>query len=356
MQAAVASELSLAEFLAYDSQFATALSSRISASWQHAGIRSTLDRLSQTTGKPIWLDRRVDPELSVNLEANDRTIRDIVQQVASQHNLVAQPIANLIYVGTQEHAEQLREAIARGRRLAAAANRSRGELSTTTQREWQRLTTPVAVVRQMAGDALLEITSFDRIPHDLLPETTLPELSLADQLTLVLCGFDLGWKLNEGGAIEIVDLPTTEPIDRRYEMSAGRRRAMLQATRDLPEGTWRRDGNSIRIRAAIGQHERFAFAAGLLKAPENIADAPAAIEDRRFTLRLQNQPAGPVIEQIARQLSASVDATRVDANRYNERVTVTADKATLDELLTAIGNQAQLTIRRTGNRWTVEPQ
>src|SRR4029079_8331616 len=81
-----------------------------------------------------------------------------------------------------------------------------------------------------------QIAGAERIPHDLWAAGALPELSLAEQLTVLLVGFDLTFDLRrENRTIEIV--PLTGQMEGQGGSSVRKRVAAKAEPNHAPRGT-----------------------------------------------------------------------------------------------------------------------
>jgi hypothetical protein len=154
-----------------------------------------------------------------------------------------------------------------------------------------------------------------QVPHDLWPEHKLPPMSALDRAVLLLSGFDLTCQISaDGSKLRVV------PIKRPLKTSG---LAPPTASRAKPP----------RPRAATTKTLQ------------------------RFTLKIENQPAGRVIDQLARQLQLEVtwDAALQQNPTLGREANVSCDvrEADLDALLTAVLSPAGLAFERDGKRVSI---
>jgi hypothetical protein len=292
----------------------------ITLAWREQELGVALQRLSESQRLRIWVDRRVDRSARVNLIADRLSIAEVLESLASQHGAAVAHFRGVTYFGTVQTAVALPQLASRVRAEINALPRS-VQTKWLAASEWKcsRLSEPRAFIEQTAASVGAELAGADQIPHDLWPARQLPAMAAVDRLVLLLANFDLTFDVADGGGT--IKL---EPID-YSKMGA------LKSPRPF-------------------------------KAPHEQTLQPRRVEDRRFTLRIVNQPAGSVIEQLADRLGFAViwDASLESPDAPERRTLVSCDvrEASLEELLAAIlepaGIQAliqgtELRLKRTGD-------
>jgi hypothetical protein len=139
------------------------------------------------------------------------------------------------YLGPAETARRLRTIAALrledARRLPKDSQR---RLLTARSWDWPELAEPRQLAEQLAGQAGLKIANPERIEHDLWPAAELPPLSWVERMTLVLAPFDLTFRFDRRGQIELVELPADPALVRTYAGGANPGRwPLASATRCL---------------------------------------------------------------------------------------------------------------------------
>ena len=185
----------------------------VHATWTAQPVRFVADQLSRLAGKPVVLDRRLDPTTSITLVAAGEPCDAVLTAIATR-------------TGGQviDLAETIRSAppAVAGRCLAAEQERSqelsrlpkpqRNTLAKAAAWQWPAGSRPRDLVATAAAEAGLQIDGLDRIPQDHFPAAELPPLPLADRLDLILFHFDLrmAWSRSPTGSRprgSIVPLP-----------------------------------------------------------------------------------------------------------------------------------------------------
>jgi hypothetical protein len=350
------SDLKLTEFLGLDLRVSQLQGNPLTVTWTDVPIRDAAANIALVTQACIMVDRRVDSTQRVNVAATDTPLGEVLDSMAESLDLTAQPIGPVVYIGHESHAAQLSLALARSR-IAAHEWRS-AALRRRVKPNWDQLSTPRQVVARLASDVGIEVRHAERIPHDLLESTTWPPMSTADALTLILCGFDLTWAIDDDRSITIVPIGQNRVVDFRYAFTVRHRDSMLAAAKELGTGVARQHGNAVWVRGTMAQHLHFATFARLVDpALPTAQPAPTApVDNRRFTLRVQQQPTSAVLGHLSKQLKVTVDANAMGGDLPNTQISFAVEQATVDELLATIAEQANIAIRREENRWIVSPR
>lgn len=292
----------------------------VTLTFQGQLLGPALARLGETQDVPLWIDRRVDPGAPVNLAANDQPLFDVLNALAAERGYAATPFRGVVYFGPRATADA----------LAALSTRARGALARTPQavrRRWltpapwsfPRLSEPRQLLHEVLQSVGAESANESHVPHDLWPAASVPSMAPVDQALLLLAGFDLTLEISVGGRRAAV-----VPID--Y--------AALPAAKATAE----RPGGAQRARPA----------------PSAPADKLPSLV---FTLKVDNRPVGPVIDQLAQQLELQVtwEAGPDEEPGKLAEILVSCDvrNASIDELLGAVLTPAGLAYERNGAAVTV---
>lgn len=284
---------------------------RITATWQGQQLATALERIASTAQVSLWIDRRVDPRQEVNAQLTDVSVKEALSELAAQHHLGVAQLDGVFYVGPEETA----------RGLTALSRQARAALRgmPTAQRKrwlhagswsWPRLSEPRVLLAELMHQAHVKLVDGERVPHDLWPARKLPPLPLVDRVVLLLAGFDLACEISpDGKSCRVVPIQYPLPI-------AGRDTSPRDASESPP---------------------------------------PSQVNARKqFSLRLENQPVGRVMEQLARQLGLEVtwDEPSLRARNVSRETLVSCDVAgaDLDGLLRGILEPAGMIFNRQGQR------
>ena len=170
----------------------SSLDQPVHARWTGLPLADWTDRASQLAGRPVVLDRRIDPERLVTLECDGDALETVLAKVARDADAAVEVLDSSIRIvpsaslGRAAAAER-----ARTREVAAAAADLRRKVLTREPWHWTAGATPRALIEDAAQAAGIEIADRDRVPHDHLRAASLPALTLGERLDLVLAHYDL---------------------------------------------------------------------------------------------------------------------------------------------------------------------
>lgn len=341
------------------------LAKPISITWQQVPLHTALQRLGDAQSLAIWCDRRIDPGALITLTAVDRPTAEVFASLGEQLGAAAVPFAGVIYFGPPQTCEELAT-------LAALARQPLAGVPSAVRARWlklqpwtcDRLSEPRELLRQLASAAHANIRGEQLVPHDLWPARKLPAMAPLDCAVLLLAGFDLACEpSNDGEILEIKPIDRPVAIAQEYRVPSSQSAAFDAAVAALPEATSSGDGSRPTIVARVEDHQRLraalsgrptgavAAAAALRSSAPNVAGGE--LEDRRFTLTIENKPLAAVLNQLAAQLDlqlewdAAIPATAADRNVL---VSCKVAKADLDGLLEALLEPAGLTSERQQSR------
>jgi len=255
------------------------LDAAVHASWTGLPLREWAARMTTVAGRPILLDRRIDPTRPVTLTARGETVRTVLERVATEAEAAVEEVGSTIWIVPPDRTGQAARAAAdRQRRVDILPPPLRRTLLARDPFVWPAGARPGDLAAQLATAAQLKIDGLTAIPHDHLPAATLPSLPLAERLDLVLAQVDrrIVWN-DRGGRIVAID----------DDVSAEVRAKLGAAPSPAATGPARRPQSG---RSAAGRPP---------------AGRPTENRDE-YTLRLE-APLEEALAALARQLNLDVD-------------------------------------------------
>ena len=307
---------------------AAALDTPITASWSGIGLREWAGRVSETAGLPVLVDRRLDPDTSIRLDCHEEPLLDVIARAAaagggevatlkSSVRIVPSGVATVV-----SRAEQARES-----RLASLPPRQRAVLARKSPWRWPVAARPRDLLADIATEAGITLEGIDTVPHDHLPPLSLPELTLAERIDLLLAPFDLRVDWQAVTATRGTESPS--PSGRIIALDAGLPSAASTGAA----------GTTAAAKPAAGKPPR-------RPAPDS---AQRAAERHTFSLQVV-APLEELLTAIAKRLELRLDLDRESLVRHGiaakEIVRTTVKDASRDELLDAILKPLDLT-------WTI---
>lgn len=169
-----------------------ALASPVVGTWQGVALGELAESLTPLLGRPLVLDGRVDPTAPVTLRANGMepaALLDELDRLCPAEAVILRESVRLAPSGRRDALQAAEET--RAAELTATSAELRRSLARRRATSWPDGATPREVVAALAEDATAEVAGLDMIPHDHLRGSTLPAMSRAAQLDLVLAGYDL---------------------------------------------------------------------------------------------------------------------------------------------------------------------
>ncbi len=291
------------------------LNQQLSVTWRELPLQMALDRLAQVSQVTVWLDRRVDPQQQIDLELRDASTQQILQQLAQHCDLGFLVVDSIVYLGPKQSAHDLPVLLQQARKsLSKAPRQMRKRWLRAEAKTIPRLAQPRRWLAQSLNEAGISLLDQEKIPHDLWRKKELPPLAMVDRIVLLLVGFD-----------------------RTCEMTP--------------------DGKTCRIVAishpvAIGRKSK----KGLPQRP--LQRRPSGAVQKVFSLRLQNQPVGQVVEQLARQLQLEVlwDEPTASGKAISRKTPISCEvhNASLEELLQSVLTPAGLQFQWQGKKIKIQ--
>lgn len=325
-----------------------ALGGRMTASWKNVPRRDVLRRIAETRRVAILLDRRIDPSVTVDLDASRQPTRAVLDRLAREAGAATALVSNTVYVAPPAHAALLEVLV---RQRAGEFSWFVPKLPFDRQRDltrrrtihWNDLDTPADIISRIAAEFGFAVEGIELVPHDLWAGWTLPESSAAEALSLVLIQFDLTFAWHEDGTgFRIVPVPPDTRVEAEYTIGdAPALAARLKA--DYPQLAAAVRGRVLSVR---GPFDALAAAMPLI-APARI-DAPltdepgeggAPLSRRRFTLRIENVPASALMRRLEESGiafeydSAALAAAGIDLNMP---IRMDVNQATAEEFFRAM--------------------
>ncbi len=191
------------------------LDAPVQASWTRVSLRDWADRATGLAGMPVIVDHRLDPTTPITLDARGEPLGEVLDRVAAAGGAAVEPLASTIrIVPAARRGVAKAAAAARAAEIGRLPKRMRTALGRRAAWSWPAAARPRDLVTSAAAEAGLTVTGLDAIPHDHLPAASLPPLTLAERLDLVLAHYDrrVEWTA-AGGAVVAIDAGAERQAD-----------------------------------------------------------------------------------------------------------------------------------------------
>ena len=234
------------------------LDAAVNATWTRLPLRDWTARVAALAGKPVILDRRIDPERLVTRTARGEPLVDVIRAVAREAGATVEELPGTIrLVPASAGGRAVAAAADLDRRLAAIPAPQRKPLAKPEPWRWPTGARPRDLVAAALAEAGLAVEGLDVIPHDHFPAADLPPLPLAERLDLVLAHFDLRilWSAGRGrptGRIVAIDADLSPPPARRPDAPGGSP-APRQPAAPPSRSVKLRDEFTLRLEAPLDQ-------------------------------------------------------------------------------------------------------
>jgi hypothetical protein len=288
-------------------RFQTEIDRLMSASWANVELRDLLKKIGDDRRVAILLDRRVDPTVQLPLNLTNSSLREGVRDMARLIGAdisIAEPV---VYVGPPAAAQRLRTLIElRSNELSSRESsipeKRRVELAARHTVTWQDLDSSVEIVQRIADRYRLTIGHLDLLPHDLWVANTLPSVTAAEALSLVLIQFDLTFAWTGAGqGIELVSAPERPVIEKRHRVKGRTAAEALKLVQQYgPDLDAKVDGSDLVVRGLLEDHETVAAMTGggsATKKPD-VATGVKPIKQRLFTLKIDRVPVRVLMKKL----------------------------------------------------------
>lgn len=279
------------------------------ATWKNSELRFAAKALSIERRIPLVFDRRLDPNRTFSLEANDPSLRETFRRLAAVSGGGISITSQTVYLGPLASAGRLRTLIALRH---ADIQRGAAKLSATRRKaltgprpvSWQDLDSPQEIVQRIAGERDLRIQHLERVPHDLWAANDLPAVSLAEALTLVLIQYDLTFQLNPAGtSLELVPIPEKVALEKKWALPRTKVEAITRAVQEeLPQVVTTASAEEL---VAQGTQEQLEALERMIRmmtegtGTKKKTNSPSPLSKRRFTFQAKDAPVSAILEKIS---------------------------------------------------------
>ena len=330
--------------------------------WRDVPLSQAAQSLDESCGMVVWIDRRLDPTTRIHsTTASPQPSASTSLALSAETNGWSfARYGKLIYLGPPAASDQLRGLLAnRLEEVAALPLRRRREFTRRAALQWPRLTEPRRLIVSLLEERGFSITGKALIPHDRWGKKRLPAMPLAEQLTLLLFGFDLDWRPTEDGrgvVIRQAEAPT--PLVASYGSKKSSPSVLLSQAKQLlgASAQLRQSKQGVVLTGSLSQHERLAQVTQRPpRASSTNNQTDSSNKDRwlnqRFTLSVQQQPAEALLRQLVKQigLQLEIDRQASEVLASAPRISLEVRQATLAQLFDEIATGARVEIRRNGN-------
>ncbi len=307
------------------------LETPLGLTWSERNAREGLSNLAKSTGVAIWLDRRIDPDRKLTLKVAEEPLNLVLLRVAEQLGGGVTIVGSVVYIGPKETTAVIATlATLRRQDVQKLEASARAKLVRSEAWHWEELAEPRELLKTLAERGGVTVQNGDLLPHDLWPAGDFPAMPWTERMTLLLAGFGLSYEFaDRGTAIRLVPLPKEVTYEKAYTPRGDARDAAAQLERLMPHAKIEVEGSRLLVEASAEDHDKIDR---LLKG-ERVKTAVATAGEQRYSLAVENQPAGAVVKTVATQLKRELKYSPEIREKLAMNVSFVAKDVPLDELL-----------------------
>ena len=313
-----------------------ALDAKLSLTWSERQLRDGLANLSQSTQVAIVLDRRIDPSQTLELSAADESLQTLLVKIGDQAKAGVTAIGPCVYLGPPDTAAVLSTVAATRRNDAGRLTAdTKLRLLRTQAWQWSELTEPRQLLADLARQASVTVQNPELIPHDLWPAQSLPPLPWVDRLSLLVAGFGLTFQFDaQGTTVRLIPLPESAALEKTYPTRGNAADLAVQLRRIVPQAQIRTEPGKLHVAASQDDHDKVErLLAGERVTTVKKVKPGAGVGEKRYTLTVENQPAGAVLKTVANSLGKELKYDEALLDKLKTNVSFTAKDITLEELM-----------------------
>ena len=300
----------------------------VSVSWTESPIRSQLNAFAKQQKRAIFVDRRVDPTIKLSFTFLDQTNDQIVWRTAETNGLGVAWVGDLLYVGPKSTTARLPFVIqAIDKRLSKLDKQVKAKWrSNRSSIRWQHATTTSEI--QDWFEQNNDITFDSQFAHDVWAGADWPLLSLSQQLSLVLAGFDLSFRVEaDGKTVRLEKFPEIKTANLKKRLSKSDDFDINEAKRSFKDLKIVKSGKTLSVKGPVASIASFESWM-VMRANARIGESDLRTFDLNTTAK-RGDILATVAQQTGRKLVLSGDASE----SLNERITIFLEKATIETLL-----------------------
>lgn len=301
--------------------------------WKGLELRSALSS-HPAIRSSVWLDRRIDPQQHVDFATPEQPLAKSIGELATHIEAQAAAISPaLIAITPRGQGPRLIGALALTRqKVQSLKGKTKTDWTKSAPIRFAMLDEPRSTAEQWAKTAGWTIANPEAIPHDLLPEFQGPGMPLAERLQLLLFGFNLTFEFSpDEKTLRIIELPDELRYRETYRPKGDLAKVASDLKKQFPDIEIARRDKALDITASAEDH--WAIAPALATTDRPLKGVQVKPGEKRFTLKVENQPIGAVVRTVTSELGLTLDADADVMAAMQQLVSFDAMQTKLERLL-----------------------
>ncbi len=333
--------------------------------YQHAPMRQCVSQLAEHFQFSYWIDRRVDADKPLTIEVTNQPLHECLSQLAKMCDAQVGLVENVVTIAHPEPLAAMQYAAIRLHNqlsIQVAASTEKTPNAQLKPLSWPALTTPMELSQILNSTWGLNLEG--NLPHDLMNAGALQPCTVATQLTLLFGGFDRCAAGNRLGELKVLAIPKPGNWQAIYPASSVSQEQLQKVKEVYKEMRAERSGSTWTIVGSTSAHQQLLQPALSSTAKKPSRNTPASrgsksstdpLASQRFDISKQaDKPLGAILKNLGEQLGLTIQwASDLPPAAPHTLVTIEAKKAKLDEILSGLATQAELSIVRDGTSVSV---
>jgi hypothetical protein len=336
------------------------LQATVGVTWSGNPLRRGLTNLSVSQRVAVLLDRRVDPDQTIDFSATNTPFEQLIHGVAAKLQLGVSRVGPVLYVGPPDTTKKLATLVElRKEDIRSLSPDLQQRLLRARAWRWPMLTAPRDLVEGLANDSGIRFYRYEeQIPHDLWPAGDLPPMGFAERVSLLAAGFGKTFEFSpDGSAVRFIPIPETVSLRRHYEAGGSADRLATQFAERFPDSQFRAVGEEIEVVGLWEDHDMIdrILRGETVRRPTPATDRPLPGTVTKYTVPDTTASASQILKQIAPKFGLKLWVDPRAVRQLEERVRVHVTDVTRDELLQAIVGPTGLEFSINGDTLEVRP-
>ena len=323
-------------------EFQNALDQIVAIHWAEIELREATERLANLHNISTFLDRRIDPDQTIEFNATDVTLLHSFQALAESRKFGVGYFGGVVYLGPAPTASRLATVAAiRAGEISELPMKWRSRLSASKPLKWNEPGKPRELIRELATAVELNVVDLDvRIPHDIWASGNLPSMSWSDRMSLLLSGFDLTFVLDTNtSTVRLVPIPESVQVTKAFAVKGAVGPIAQRIKAKHPQLEIEGRDAKIRVTGRVEHVDQVGRELGRKSPPKDVRKPSEPLYDLRVMMKSFNELAREIARQSGHEL---IIAPTVPTAKLEQRVTFEVKDATLEKLVQAACKQAGL--------------
>lgn len=334
------------------------LASAVSITFTGVPLREELSKFSRQQGIGLFIDRRVDPSISISMNEANLTFEQALWKLAENNRLGVCQLGEIYYLGPPEVAKMLPVLWFEMKSETNQLGREKSEWSKRSAVNWPALNQPAETLTLIAQTHQLKIHSKENgaaenkssnplLPHDVWPEVRLPAIALDEQVALLLVGFGLWFERNDDGSeVSFIDFPTVQEGQIAWVAPLDIRKKLPMLREKFSGAKFSTKGKTLLAKGTVA--DLLEIAKWLVAARDPLKGTINTYSLKTHATRQQ------ILETICQRIGRRLEFAPELARTMDERIEFSVEDVELEELIRKVLEDTDLNYDLDSERLTIQ--